>query len=37
MEMLNIKKHKFFIRNIESSTKNYSWDEYSRQIINFIE
>ena len=37
MEMLNIKKQQFFIKNIESSTKNYSWDEYSRQIINFIE
>ena len=35
-EMLNSKKNKVFIQNIESSIKNYSWNEYSRQIINFI-
>ena len=36
-EMMNSKKNKLFIKNIEYSSKKYSWNEYSKQIINFIE
>jgi len=37
MEMLNLDRNNFFIKNIKNSIKKYSWKQYSKNIINFIE
>ena len=37
MEMLTLERKDFFIKNIKNSSKKYSWNEYSKQIINFLE
>tara|TARA_B110000003_G_scaffold56371_1_gene56427 strand:- start:14187 stop:15320 length:1134 start_codon:yes stop_codon:yes gene_type:complete len=37
MEMLKPNKNKIFKKNIKNSMKYYSWDQYSKHIINFIE
>ncbi|MBL29780.1 MAG: hypothetical protein CMC81_00845 [Flavobacteriaceae bacterium] len=36
-KMLNSNEKKFFIKNIGSSIKYYTWNKYSKEIINFIE
>ncbi|MDG2372394.1 MAG: glycosyltransferase [Flavobacteriaceae bacterium] len=37
MEMLNLDRNNFFIKNIKNSIKKYSWKQYSKHIINFID
>ena len=37
VEMLKKKRNSIFIKNIKKSEKKYSWKEYSKHIINFIE
>jgi len=37
MEMLKLDRNIIYIRNIKRSLKKYSWEEYSKHIINFIE
>jgi glycosyltransferase involved in cell wall biosynthesis len=37
IEILKPNKNKIFIKNIKNSMKYYSWDQYSKHIINFIE
>ena len=36
-EMLIEDRKEFFQNNIKKSVKKYSWTEYSKQVINFIE
>jgi len=37
VEMLKKERNSIFIKNIKKSEKKYSWKEYSKHIINFIE